>query len=188
MCWHPSQELASERGPLASVSFSFAPQGQSKCFFKLYLQRVDAWNREQIDARVELGRQMTRCSVLLQDCSLRNVVESFKDVLASPEDNLSMMASVGQQISDLLTAAEGKTQRFVKTMNEAISSFQKLTMSGMARRRAAALLRAHGHSRLNEQLRSLALAAGQYGAAQECSHVTGPSRFSDQRLALTFCG
>ena len=61
-------------------------------------------------------------------------------------------------------------------------------VAGRARRRAAALLRAHGHSRLNEQLLALAQAAQKYGGLQKNPFVTGPSRFSDQRMSLAFCG
>lgn len=46
---HTTQELLQNRGPLENIRFSFSLQSQAnKCFFKLYLQRLDAWNREQV--------------------------------------------------------------------------------------------------------------------------------------------
>jgi hypothetical protein len=75
----------------------------------------------QIDARLDLFRRLSRCSVLLQETSPKSIVETFKDVLASSEDNLSILPEIGHQISELLAAAERKTEGFVGTMCDALT-------------------------------------------------------------------
>lgn len=98
------------------------------------------------------------------------------------------MAQIAKRISQHLSTTDEKTLTFVNAFSESVTAFQKVVFAGMARRRAAALLRAHGHSRLNENLLRLAVAASKHGSCQENTNVSGPCRFADQRLSKAFCG
>ena len=59
----------------------------------------------------------------MQDVSLKSsVVDTFKDVLVSPEENMPMMRDIGEQIAALLSSAESKTQALVATFTESLDA------------------------------------------------------------------